>query len=103
MLPLQKLSQLLVRSSKANLYLDLLVGRDGTEDDLCEALSWKHPEADAADDASVFDEGEGLVLSVDVSDVSRERRRPLTRGPRTATYGSNTSRVMYSLGMRGNW
>lgn len=59
-----------------NLYLDLLVRRDGTEDDLCEALSWKHPEADAADDASIFDEGEGLVLSVDVSDVSGERRPP---------------------------
>lgn len=53
-------------------YLDLLVGRDGTEDDLCEALSWKHPEADPADDASIFDEGEGLVLSVGVSDVSKE-------------------------------
>lgn len=78
MLALQKLFQLLVRS-KVTLYLDLLVGRDGTEDDLCEALSWKHPEADAADDASVFDEGEGLVLSVDVSDVSSERRRPPTR------------------------
>lgn len=86
-----------------NLYLDLLVGRDGTEDNLCEALSWKHPEADAADDASIFDEGEGLVLSVDVPHVSRERRRPLRPGPRRATYGSNTSRVMYSLGMRGNW
>lgn len=48
-------------------YLDLLVGRDGTEDDLREALSWEHPEADPTDDASVFDEGEGLVLSVDVS------------------------------------
>lgn len=83
-------------------YLDLLIGRDGTEDDLREALSWKHPEADPADDASVFDEGEGLVLSVDVSDVSGERRRPPTRGLRTATYGSNTSRVMYSLGMRGS-
>lgn len=85
------------------LYLDLLVGRDGTEDDLCEALSWKHPEADAADDASIFDEGEGLVLSADISDVSRARRHPLPRGPRAATYGSKTSRVMYSLGMRGNW
>lgn len=71
-------SSLEAREEKANLYLDLLVGCDGTEDDLCEALSWKHPEADAADDASVFDQGEGLVLSVDVSDVSRERRRPLT-------------------------
>lgn len=101
MLPFQK--QQLVRSSQVDLYLDLLVGRDGTEDDLCEALSWKHPEADAADDASIFDEGEGLVLPVDVSDVSGERRPPPTRGPRTATYGSNTSRVMYSLGMRGNW
>lgn len=60
-------------------YLDLLVGRDGTEDDLCEALSWKHPEADAADDASVFDEGKGLVLSVDVSDVSRVKASTDTR------------------------
>lgn len=102
MLPLQKLEQLLARS-KVNLYLDLLVGRDGTEDDLCEALSWKHPEADAADDASIFDEREGLVLSVEVPEVSRGRRAPPPRGPRTATYGSNTSRVMYSLGMRGNW
>lgn len=52
-------------------YLDLLVGRDSTEDDLCEALSWKHPKADPADDTSIFDEGEGLVLSVDVSDMSK--------------------------------
>lgn len=28
---------------------------------------------------------------------------PVTCGIRTCTYGSNTSRVMYSLGMRGNW
>lgn len=32
-----------------------------------------------------------------------EWRKPLTWGLRTATYGSNTSRVMYSLGMRGSW
>lgn len=43
-------------------YLHLLVGCDGTEDDLGEALSGKHPEANAADDAAVFDQGEGLVL-----------------------------------------
>lgn len=60
-------------------YLDLLVGRDGTEDDLCEALCWKHSEADAADDASVFDEGEGLVLPVDISDVSRVKASTDTR------------------------
>lgn len=47
-------------------YLNLLIGRDGTEDDLREALSGKHPKTDASDDAAVFDEGEGLVLPAEV-------------------------------------
>lgn len=48
----------------ASPYLDLLVGGDGTEDDLCEALSGEHPKTDASDDPAIFDEGEGLVLAV---------------------------------------
>lgn len=47
-------------------YLHLFVGCDGTEDDLREALGGKHPEADAADDTAIFDQGEGLVLPVSV-------------------------------------
>ena len=46
------------------MYLDLLIGCDGTEDDLREALSGKHPKTDATDDAAIFDKGEGLVLPV---------------------------------------
>lgn len=45
-------------------HLDLLVGRDGAEDDLREALRRKHPEADPTDHAAVFDEGERLVFPV---------------------------------------
>lgn len=37
-------------------YLNLLIGCDGTEDDLREALSGKHPKTDASDDAAIFDE-----------------------------------------------
>lgn len=87
-------------------HLHLLVGRDGTEDDLREALSWKHPETDAADDAAVFDEGEGLVLPAEDGrrqDGEQASSRGRGRGKKASTYGSNTSRVMYSLGMRGNW
>lgn len=47
------------------LYLYLLVGCDGTEDDLRESLSGKHPEADATNDTAIFDKGEGLVLPVE--------------------------------------
>ena len=39
------------------MYLNLLVGCDGTEDNLREALSGKHPKTDASDDAAVFDKG----------------------------------------------
>lgn len=37
------------------MYLYLLIGCDGTEDDLREALSGKHPKADATNDAAIFD------------------------------------------------
>lgn len=87
------------------MYLNLLIGCDGTEDNLREALSGKHPKTDATDDAAIFDKGKGLVLPVKVGDIRTEHRRPITCvtcGMRTSTYGSNTSRVMYSLGMRGN-
>lgn len=56
----------LFSEQQADLYLDLLVRCDGAEDDLREALSGKHPETNATDDAAVFDEGEGLVLPVKV-------------------------------------
>lgn len=84
------------------MYLNLLVGCDGTEDDLCEALSGKHPKTDATDDAAIFDKGKGLVLPVKVIDISQVQRQLMTCDMRSSTYGSNTSRVMYSLGMRGN-
>ena len=51
------------------MYLDLLIGCDGTEDDLREALSGKHPKTDATDDAAIFDKGEGLVLPVKDGDI----------------------------------
>lgn len=84
-------------------YLNLLIGCDGTEDDLREALSGKHPKADAADDAAIFDEGEGLVLPVKTAEIRAVcSYSTATCGERTSTHGSNTRRVMYSLGMRGN-
>ena len=43
-------------------HLDLLVGGNGAEDDLGEALSGKHAEADPADDSPVLDQGHALVL-----------------------------------------
>ncbi|TNN52773.1 hypothetical protein EYF80_037006 [Liparis tanakae] len=82
-------------------YLNLLVGGDGTEDDLREALSGKHPEADAADDSAIFDKGEGLVLPVKIDEIRAVcGYSTATGGKRTSTHGSNTRRVMYSLGMR---
>lgn len=84
------------------MYLHLLVGRDGAEDDLREALSGKHPETDAANDPAIFDEGERLVLPVEVGDVRLANGHLMACDVRTSTHGSNTSRVMYSLGMRGN-
>lgn len=39
------------------MYLNLLIGCDGTEDDLREALSGKHPKTDASDDPAILDEG----------------------------------------------
>lgn len=39
------------------MYLNLLIGCDSTEDNLCEALSGKHPKTDASDDTAIFDEG----------------------------------------------
>lgn len=36
-------------------YLDLLVGCDGTEDNLSEALGGEHPETDPPDDTAIFD------------------------------------------------
>lgn len=44
----------------------MLVRCDGTEDDLREALSGKHPKTDAPDDSTVFNKGKSLVLSVEV-------------------------------------
>lgn len=61
-------SQQLFREQKADLYLDLLVRCDGAEDDLREALSGKHPETNATDDAAIFDEGKSLVLPVKVEE-----------------------------------
>lgn len=84
------------------MYLYLLIGGDGAEDDLREALSGKHPETDATNDAAIFDEGKRLVLPVKVEDIRIANRHLMTCDMRTSTYGSNTSRVMYSLGMRGN-
>lgn len=68
-------------------YLHLLIGCDGTEDDLREALSGEHPEADAADDAAVFDQGEGLVLPVLEGVTHRVRLREETRRRRVAVRG----------------
>jgi len=45
------------------LYLDLLIGRHSTEDDLREALCWKHTEAHSADNSVFLDEAERLVFS----------------------------------------
>lgn len=60
------------------MYLNLLIGCDGTEDDLCEALSGKHPKTDATDDAAIFDKGKGLVLPVKVGDISKVHRHVMT-------------------------
>lgn len=84
------------------MYLNLLIGCDCTEDDLSEALSGKHPKTDATDDAAIFDKSKGLVLPVEDGHIRTVRRHPITCATTTFTYGSNTSRVMYSLGMRGN-
>lgn len=60
------------------MYLNLLIGCDGTEDDLREALSGKHPKTDATDDAAIFNKGKGLVLPVKVGDIRTARRLTMT-------------------------
>lgn len=52
----------------------MLIGRDGAEDDLCEALSGKHPKTDASNDTAVFNEGEGFVLPANTRAVRTECR-----------------------------
>lgn len=42
--------------------LDLFVGGDGTEDDLCKALGGKHPETDASYHLVVLHQGQALVF-----------------------------------------
>ena len=42
---------------------DLLWRRDGTEDDLCETLTGKHAETNAADGSSVFDQRQSSVFA----------------------------------------
>lgn len=79
----------------------MLVGCDGTEDNLSEALSGKHPKTDASNDAAIFNEGEGFVLPVNILETLKVWDE-VTCDLTTSTYGSNTSRVMYSLGIRGN-
>lgn len=56
------------------MYLNLLIRCDSTEDDLCKALSGKHPKTDASDDTAIFDKGEGLVLPVMFGHVRTERQ-----------------------------
>ncbi len=103
-------------------YLDLLVWGDRTEDDLCESLSGEHPEADPSNHTAIFNQSQSLVLpEVTQGTQSEEAKGRLMRhetwqlkveesnrrsGKRKGslwTYGSNTRRVMYSLGMRGSW
>lgn len=51
-------------------YLDLLIGGDSTEDDLCEALHGKHAETDPSYHLVVFHQCQTLVLSGQNSKVS---------------------------------
>lgn len=46
-----------VEGSPGHSYLDLFVGCDSTEHNLCEALSGEHPKTDASNDAAIFNEG----------------------------------------------
>lgn len=85
----------------------MLVGCDGAEDNLCEALSGKHPKTDASNYTAIFDQGEGFVLPVKKEEITSAIVRTggwdcVPSALETSTYGSNTSRVMYSFGMRGN-
>lgn len=43
---------------------DLLRGSDGAEDDLCEALTGEHPEADPADGSAVFHQRQCSVFTI---------------------------------------
>ena len=47
----------------AHTYLDLFVGGDSTEDDLCEALDGKHAETDPSYHLVVFHQCQALVFS----------------------------------------
>lgn len=47
---------------EARTHLDLFIGSDSTEDNLCEALGGKHAEADPTNDPPVLDQGQSLVL-----------------------------------------
>lgn len=61
-------------------YLDLLVGGDRTEDDLCESLSGEHPEADPSNHTAIFNQSQGLVLPVvKKREQGQKRLRKLVR------------------------
>lgn len=45
-------------------HLDLFIGGYSTKNYFCEALRWKHPEADSPNHTAVFDQRQCLVLSV---------------------------------------
>ena len=49
-----------------SVYLDLLIGCDGTEDYFCEALGGEHPETDSPYHTAIFNESQGLVLPGDI-------------------------------------
>lgn len=68
-------------------YLDLLVGGDSTEYDLCEALRGEHPEADPSDHTAIFDQRQSLVLT-----VWRESERfPFISTPHNMKLGSTSA------------
>ncbi len=60
---------------------DLLVGGDGAEYDLGEALGGEHVKADASDDAVVLDQDEAFVFRVEdkAGDVLAGHARKLVR------------------------
>jgi len=53
----------------------LFVGSDSTEDDFCEALRWKHTEANSADHSVFLDETKRFVFSVhdNVSSIAADQ------------------------------
>ena len=79
--------------------LDLFGRSDGTKNYFRETLCGKHPETNTTDRSAIFDKSQCSMLAVNFKKLKSRGNNHINI---SAIYQSNTRRVIYSLGMRGN-